>query len=72
MKEKILLYKRWGYIAFLNNLITKGFLPLNKKIRNLIFDLQKYSFYIYSPYFEFKNNRVINIKSKYSWQSVEM
>ena len=71
MLNKLLLYKKWSYVVFLNNLIIKGFLCLNKKIRNLVFDLNKYSVFVYSPYFESKNTRVIGIKAKYSWEFTE-
>lgn len=65
--KKIFIYKKWNYIILLNNLINSGFFVYTKKIIFLHFDVNKFSFWLYTKKIKLQNKKILFLKKKFNF-----
>lgn len=64
--KMFLLYKKWNFILFLNNLVLSDFLAIQHKLYNLPFDFYKFYFFNYSKTTQNQQIKLLKIKNYYN------
>lgn len=62
-----LIYKKWNFLLYLNNLVSSGFYVYSKKIIYLHFDTSNFFFWVYSKKIQFENKKIVGLKKRFNW-----